>query len=859
MNVNAKCILLGLIIVNVFILAFALPAGADTGTITGSVVNVRSGPGQDNQVTGNLYQDTEVTVLEESSDWYKVKFGELTGWVHNSLINVKKEERLQVTGETVNLRSGPGLSYSVVGQASKGDLLYLLDVEGEWYKARTAEGKEVYIHSSLAGAVDKNEQPSEIVGYADGRKVQVEDGPVNVRGGPGTSYAKMGMIGDEEIFPVLGEEGGWYKIRLTNGSEAWVAGWLVREIGAEGETPDAGESSSSAGTEPAPPKVILDQRELEFDVPPIIENGRTLVPLRAIFEAMGASVQWNNATRTVTAAKGGTTVVLPIGSTAPTVNGKTWELDVPAKIVNDRTLAPLRFVGEAFGGQVAWDEDTRTIAITSPVTSAPEAVAVTVKEEAVNLRSAPSIASDRVDLAYRGESLTVLSQDSGWYQVSRGGRTAWVASWVVDVAWEADEPVVPAEPPEEEEPVEEQLPELPKPATEIVRVSCSRDDSGIKIVMGSGAKLEFTVEEKSGRIKYEFAGRQLEGPVSIEEPIGQEKMEITGSNKEDSAVVEIKLPAGIAYRTASEDGGKKEILTIPNSIVGVGRKVCGDTGERIIIYTVVPCEYIVEEVEDDKLEVRLESVSMGKAREEYVYKISKILDRMTVKESEDEEPDTILTVKTESPFKYALAQEADNALNIILTLKQDYKDREKLVVLDPGHGGKDPGAVGTQLKEKNVNLAVALRAGELLEKKGIDVEYTRTSDCYLTLRERAEIANRLNAAVFVSIHANSYNYSDRAGTETYFYAPVEFYEQRAERTALANILQQKLLQNLKRQNRGVKEAEFTVLKETRMPSALVELAFISNPEEQRLLQQDYFRELAAEAIAEAIEEYLEDL
>lgn len=113
------------------------------------------------------------------------------------------------------------------------------------------------------------------------------------------------------------------------------------------------------------PTVNLDGRQLSFEVPPMIDNGRTMVPLRAIFEAMGATVSWDQATYSATAIKDGTTVILKIGSTAPTINGQVKQLDVPAKIVNGRTLAPLRFVGEAFGGTVQWDPNTQLITIIS--------------------------------------------------------------------------------------------------------------------------------------------------------------------------------------------------------------------------------------------------------------------------------------------------------------------------------------------------------------------------------------------------------------------------------------------------------------------------------------------------------------
>jgi len=113
----------------------------------------------------------------------------------------------------------------------------------------------------------------------------------------------------------------------------------------------------------AAPTVTLDGKQLSFEVAPVIENGSTLVPLRAIFEAMGATVNWDDATQTATAIKGNTTVILKIGSTSPTINGQIKKLDVPAKIINGRTLAPLRFVGEAFGGKVGWDQATEKITI----------------------------------------------------------------------------------------------------------------------------------------------------------------------------------------------------------------------------------------------------------------------------------------------------------------------------------------------------------------------------------------------------------------------------------------------------------------------------------------------------------------
>jgi len=115
-----------------------------------------------------------------------------------------------------------------------------------------------------------------------------------------------------------------------------------------------------------PISVYLDGTPLTFDVPPQTIDGRILVPLRAIFEALGAGVDWNEATRVITATKDGTTVVLTIGSNTATVNGQSVTLDVPPQVIDGRTLVPLRFVAESFGVTVDWDGSTRTVTITSP-------------------------------------------------------------------------------------------------------------------------------------------------------------------------------------------------------------------------------------------------------------------------------------------------------------------------------------------------------------------------------------------------------------------------------------------------------------------------------------------------------------
>lgn len=118
----------------------------------------------------------------------------------------------------------------------------------------------------------------------------------------------------------------------------------------------------------AEPQVVLDGKTTSFDVPPLIENGRTLVPFRTIFEALGTTVNWDDTTRTVTANKENTEIKLTIGGQAYR-NGLPVTLDVPATIINDRTMVPLSFVSESLGCQVVWANATQTITITSAGTN----------------------------------------------------------------------------------------------------------------------------------------------------------------------------------------------------------------------------------------------------------------------------------------------------------------------------------------------------------------------------------------------------------------------------------------------------------------------------------------------------------
>ena len=221
------------------------------------------------------------------------------------------------------------------------------------------------------------------------------------------------------------------------------------------------------------------------------------------------------------------------------------------------------------------------------------------------------------------------------------------------------------------------------------------------------------------------------------------------------------------------------------------------------------------------------------------------------------------------------------------------------VVIDPGHGGKDPGAVSNGFYEKVIALNTSLKIGKQLEKNGIKVIYTRTRDRFLNLFERANIANKSDAQLFISIHCNAHP-SQAYGAETFVLGlhanqrnfeiakkenSVIFFEEDYENTyegfdpnnpesvigltlmqeeyldqsiIAASYIQNGFVNRLNRKNRNIKQAGFIVLKYTYMPSVLIELVFLTNKNEGMYLNSNKGQTEMSEAISNAIIKYKEE-
>lgn len=174
------------------------------------------------------------------------------------------------------------------------------------------------------------------------------------------------------------------------------------------------------------------------------------------------------------------------------------------------------------------------------------------------------------------------------------------------------------------------------------------------------------------------------------------------------------------------------------------------------------------------------------------------------------------------------------------------------VVIDPGHGGGDPGAIGIGgLREGDATLDISRQVVSLLKQQGIDATLTRTRDEEIDLEPRVQFAERANADVFVSVHANSFdaNRTDVNGIETYYFSG-------GDGRQLAQIVQSSLLQDLGARDRGVRTANFYVIKYTSMPAILVETGFVTGREDAARLASSTGRSQIARAIARGILQYV---
>ena len=514
-------------------------------------------------------------------------------------------------------------------------------------------------------------------------------------------------------------------------------------------------AAGSAKTTSSSIAITINGVAVKNDSPPYIDsNSRTMVPVRFITEALGANVLWQEVGRKIIVTSSDLKIELQVGKRSALVNGQEKSLDTYPVIKNNRTMVPLRFLGEALGTQITWRSNTRTVELQLPVQ--PTQGQVLVDKELVNLRNGPGTIFDCIGQADKGDIFNLTGKTAGWYQVSASqNQKAWISASLVELQSSNSSRGTVGEDPRTTPPVSTN--------TEVLSISGIETQGTTTTInvkaVGSNYPKAFLLSNPR-RLVLDFSGIVIA-------PSDQDR----------------------AYQTTGNLVSK----------VRLGQ-FASDTS-RVVVDIKEPCSYTI-------------SSSSG-----------------------------VYAIKIEPP-----------------TLKG------RVVVIDPGHGNyktpqiNDPGAIGplTGLDEREVNMDISKQVSELLKAKGVKTILTRNGTTSIGLEDRAEIANKAKADVFVCVHSNSSERSELCGTTTYVSDPEDsqLLSQRVMRDNLANCIHKQLLKELGRPDLGVREANYVVLRKTDVPSVLVETAFLSNPEEEKLLNTPAFRKKAATAIANGVINYL---
>ncbi|MDO8686140.1 MAG: N-acetylmuramoyl-L-alanine amidase family protein [Clostridiales bacterium] len=738
-----------------------------------------------------------------------------------------------------------------------------------------------------------------------------------------------------------------------------IFAFSISVVGAAATSTSTSQTSTTNNVSKSPtPILLINGTKLQSDVPPVIINSRTLVPARAVFEKLGAVVTWDSKKRKVLVELGEKSVLLTIDDDIAFVNDQEVKLDVPAKIINGRTMIPLRFVGEQLNLAVGWNGITRTVTIDKVDKSKLPSILKDVKclekenqavitlsvnnfTEVTTMRlSSPgrmvfdfhhttlqsgyekiSILgkfvkavrcaqfdeqTTRVVVDMEGELEFNTENGEGLYTIylyrpgenlgndntgtdgtttegnSTGGTSTTGGTGTTDETGTAGGSGTTGGTSGTTD------------STNTTEGTGTTDGTGTSGDIGNRGEddrsEEFKVEYKkvsetaetieistSNTTGYKFM--RLTGPNRIVLDIPDNRTEIT-LNKLDIAGAIVKL---VRY-TRFDDNTIRVVLDVDGQPSFNTREEAGklilelnnpkyknikyhNNGDRV--YFTLSSAMLTVGGENLSLFYQANYDETGK-----IYSIKfpsnladlgngemvigdGLIDKLVVA-TDDLTGQTEVAIHSPKRLIYQIiAREETQDTAITVIDPASFSDR--LVVLDAGHGGADPGAVYGTLHEKEFNLDIAFRVNKLLEKYGIKTYMTREDDTYIGLYERAYIANSLNAALFLSIHNNAINDPDYRGTMTLYY-PLNGSTTGFNGKRFAGIIQEYMLASLGTVDKKVIERpNLVVLRATSMPAALSEVVVMTNKSDRALLITEEFRQKAAEALCNAVLEALTEL
>ncbi len=682
----------------------------------------------------------------------------------------------------------------------------------------------------------------------------------------------------------------------------------------------------------------------DLPMEPVIYDGYTLVPAREVFEKLGAVVDWKPDTREIYVGYSKRLLVMQVDNKFANVDGTFMPMAVPPKIINNKTMIPLRFVSECFGFTVDWNPTARVASISqwadtpptmddvpttpppyipvpdlpvmptpgvppsptpmpvptpmpqipvatpaptvTPMPTPSPAVGAAAKDKstgAISAIDAPETRITKIVLPGNNQNNFVIQASSAISRVEKSllpdnrlvldihkahmqlDQTEYV------VEHSGVKRIRTAQNQTEPEKVTRVVFDLADGAEFEVSLSADRTQLLVKFARNKLTNVVFTTQGAEDVVTLTFNEPPTANVYPLIDPdrvvidvpntdlgqafnqgqfgrfttairtnqlsngTAQVVLDLKGSAMFEKIVsgnvvtIRLKEPT---YRNIRYDG-KTKTLTIQKSGAGALNSQGWQAIDRYndLTYTLVlPGDYT-------------NLLGYG----EYVLNDASMQSVLIQKNAQGK---TELVLREKAVFAYNVE---DKGQTITITAVAPKDKYERVVILDPGHGGKDPGTSGNGLVEKDVNFDVAKRAAQLLEQDGKTKVYmTRTSDVYITLEDRVAFANPLGD-LFVSIHCNAADKNPKAnGTETYYFTHSNDGTIGISSKEVASTLQRSMLKHLQSTDRKAMESGFYVIKFTKIPSALIELGFLSNPEEAARMATDSYRQQAAQGISEGI-------
>ncbi len=647
--------------------------------------------------------------------------------------------------------------------------------------------------------------------------------------------------------------------------------------------------------------LMMSGQDMITDTPGILyvsgSSTRTLVPISFIVDAMGASISWKQSTREVSIVTSDKTLVMQIGNPMATVNGKQVKLpDGIAPILLtyedlNKTYVPVKFISDQLGLDVNWIGETRTVAINKEMQTIsninldymkrfPEIrlkVTGEVEETSYHIDGSSVGGQDKIVVDFQNTKFdlvdkSMLNNGIGTYKVSDGI----FGIDKVQIESKSDNP----------------------PTT---RVTVYLNESKGHQIFYDRATGEMVIQLVNTVNEVQYKQQFGTDSVVIETSemanynvnlVGNKVyVDVFNSYLEASGGAPTMVPVGkgkvssLSYTQLDTSGySDSDVYTSDDVItrvaVNLNEEITYDElyiepeGNNIVVYVsqnpLNNFEYVKLSDSKGNLSLRLfenadVATNYNASNRQLTISIPKTatnlnafdypVDDQIVKDVVIGESGNnyVVTVTLAENTTYSkLSVDSAVAFNFTNTqiLNSDYKDT--LIVIDAGHGGHDSGAVGSKVYEKDMALASALELEKQLKQKGFKVYMTRSTDVFVDLYERADIANELGADLFISIHYNATTNSTAHGVEVLYAG-----DGKRDSHSLAEDIQPYLVKDLKAVDRGtVYRPNLVVLRKTKMPAVLCELGFVTNPEEQDKMLNPSYVSTSAASIVKGIEKYL---